>query len=73
MFMNFENICQIEPNSTISLKNLEKCLTSLGLPFILKRLNEFEINREVSNDRIFDYDSVKEEIFIYNSKLKKKN
>lgn len=71
--MNFENICQIEADSTISLKNLEKCLKSLGLSFILERLNEFEINREVSNDRIFDYDSVKEEIFIYNSKLKKKN
>lgn len=71
--MNFENICQIEPDSTISLKNLEKCLKSLGLTFLIESLNEFEINREITNDRIFDYESVKEEIFIYNSKLNQKN
>ncbi len=70
IYLNFENICQIEQDSTISLKNLEKCLKSIKISYKIENLNDFEINREVGSDKVFDYDSVREEIFIYNSKKK---
>lgn len=71
-FLNFDKICP-KKSGTINIIDLKECCLKLSLNFNEQDYNKFQIYKQNSSDKLYDYNEVWELIFLKNDSNLNKN